>query len=355
MLENWLKSIKPDENLQDWQLGRQIDCYADIFPDLKEVKVALLGTGKEVDTVRRYLYELACPFAKMPIVDIGNLRKATDEFLLPVLRELLDNQIIPILISHEERPFAAQFKAYQNVRKKVTAVVVDERIPFHENDENYIADIHTSKSPKLEAMGWVGYQSHLTPPATIQFFQEKNDELVRLGKAKAQIETVEPTLRNADTIYFNLAALKQNEAPGLWSNTPNGFTSEESCQLCHYAGISDKLTSIGFYGYTAGSDPNNQTAQLIAHMVWYLLEGIHQRKRDFPTTTDGMLEYIVSLKDYDQDATFWKSKKSGRWWLQMDSSVKGKHELIACSYEDYQKACQNELTERVLNILERYL
>ena len=355
MLENWLKAGKTGEALQSWQFGENIELFEGDFPDLKDIKVALIGTGKETNTIRKYLYELAYPFSKMPIADIGNLRKANDEFLLPVIRELLDNKIIPIILSLKALQFSAQFKAYQNIRKKVNVAVIDESTPLHSEDIHYLSAIRKSKVPKLGNLGLVGYQSHMAPPETIKFFQKKNFDLVRLGMAKSNIEAVEPTLRAADSIYFNLSALKYAEAPGLWQNSPNGFTSEEACQLCHYAGMSDKLTSIGFYGYQAKKDRDDQTAQLIAHMIWYLLEGIYNRKRDFPTSTDGMIEYIISFKDYDHNATFWKSTKSGRWWIQMDSSVKGKHELIPCSYEDYQMACKDELSERVLNVLERYM
>ena len=291
----------------------------------------------------------------MKIADIGNLRKATDEFLLPVIRELLENKILPIIISHKALQFPAQFKAYQNIRKKASVAVIDERLAWHEDDLHYLSTIQTSKAPRIANLGLVGYQTHLSPPETISFFQRHNYDLVRLGVAKSNMEEVEPTLRGADTIYFNMSALKEIEAPGLWQNSPSGFSSEEACQLSHYAGMSDKLTSIGFYGYHAKKDRNEQTAKLIAHLIWYLLQGIYNRKRDFPVSTDSMIEYIVSFKDYDHNATFWKSTKSGRWWIQMDSSTKGKHELIPCSYEDYQMACQDELTERILNVLERYM
>ena len=355
MLENWLKAGKMAEEHQAWQFGEHVEFFDGAFPDLKETKIALIGTGKATDTIRKYLYELAFPFKKMVIADIGNLRKANDEFLLPVVRELLDNKIIPIIISDKALQFSAQFKAYQNIRKKVDVVVIDDKTPFHTEDTNYLSTIRNAELPKLGNLGLIGYQTHLTPPATLNHFQQKNYDLVRLGVAKSNMEEVEPTLRNADTVYFNLSALKHIEAPGLWENTPSGFSSEEACQLCHYAGMSDKLTSIGFYGYHPKKDKGGQTAQLIAHLIWYLMEGIYHRKRDFPVSTDGMIEYIISFKDFDHNATFWKSPKSGRWWIQMDSDTKGKHELIPCTYEDYKKACKDDLSERILTILERYM
>jgi len=185
----------------------------------------------------------------MVIADIGNLRKANDDFLLPVVKELLENNIIPIIVSDKALQFSAQFKAYQNIRKKVNVAVIDDHTPFHTEDIHYLSTIRNTKAPKLDNLGLVGYQTHLTPPDTLKDYEKNNYDLVRLGMAKSNMETVEPTLRAADTIYFNLGALKQIEAPGLWATTPSGFSSEEACQLCHYAGMSDKLTSIGFYGY----------------------------------------------------------------------------------------------------------
>ena len=209
--------------------------------------------------------------------------------------------------------------------------------------------------PRLFNLGLIGYQTHLTPPDTLHFFRKKNYDLVRLGIAKQDLGQIEPTIRGADTIYLNLSALKQSEAPGRWHNTPNGFSAEEACQLCFYSGMSDRLSSFGIYGYRQEIDRNFQTAQLIAHMIWYLLDGIYNRKKDFPVSTDGMIEYIVSFKDYEHNATFWKSTRSGRWWIQIDTRKEGQYELIPCSYEDYKLACKDQLSERILNVFERYL
>jgi formiminoglutamase len=355
MLQNWLKSVDfLGKDLNFWQLGQNIAVFDETFPDLKNVKIALIGTGEEVNIIRKYLYQLTFPFSKFHIADIGNLHKATDEFLLPVIRELLDNKIIPIILSHKALQFVAQFKAYQNIRNSVNVAVVDESSPWHTKDVHYLATMRKSEIPKLGNLGLIGYQKHLIPPETLSLYRRKNYDLVRLGLAKSRMEEVEPTVRAADTVYFNLAALKQAEAPGLWNNTPNGFTSEEACQVCHYAGINDKLSSIGFYGFHPDKDQNDQTAQLIAHMIWYFLEGIYNRKRDFPSSTHGMIEYIVSFKDYDYNATFWKSTKSGRWWIEMEKD-KERKDLIPCTYDDYKLACKDELSERIMTILERYL
>jgi len=355
MLENWLQAPQvADVELSAWQFGTYIDTYEnDAFPNLQKAKVALLGIGEEADTIRKYLYQMAFSFGKFQIADIGNLRNPTEETLLPVLRELLASKILPILISAESYPFTAQYKAYQEKYKKLNLVIIDEKIDYHKDADNYLSVIRKVKRPRLANLGLIGYQSHLSPEDSIKYYQKKNYDCIRLGVAKNQMEQVEPPIRDANALYFNLSALKKTAAPGVWNNSPSGFTSEEACRICHYTGMNDKLSSIGFYGYCQEKDSQDQTAQLIAQMIWYLIEGIYFRKKDFPVSTDGMMEYIVSFKEYDFNITFWKSTKSGRWWMQAPGEGKKKKGLIPCAYEDYLLACKEELSERILNIMER--
>jgi len=356
MLENWLQAPKTAAiELSAWQFGTYIDTYDNgSFPNLQEAKVALLGIGKKTDIIRKYLYQTAFSFGKFPIADIGNLRNPTEEGLLPVLRELLASNIFPIIISADPYPFTAQYKAYQEKYKNLNLVIIDEKIAYHKNADNYLSVIRKVKRPRLSNLGYIGYQGHLSPADSIKYYQEKNYDCLRLGLAKNQMEQIEPAIRDANTLYFDLSALKKAEAPGVWNTSPSGFTSEEACRICHYAGMNDKLSSIGFYGYCSEKDNLDQTAQLAAQMIWYLIEGIYFRKKDFPVSTDNMMEYIVSFKEHDFNITFWKSNKSGRWWMQSPADDgKKKKGLIPCSYEDYLLACKEELSERVLNIMAR--
>ena len=98
-------------------------------------------------------------------------------------------------------------------------------------------------------------------------------------------------------------------------------------------------------------------AQVIAQMLWYFLEGFFSRKYDYPVSTAGLTEYIVHLPRLSQPLTFWKSAKSGRWWMQVPVANKRKHErhrLVPCSFQDYQASCREELPERLLAALQRF-
>jgi formiminoglutamase len=121
--------------------------------------------------------------------------------------------------------------------------------------------------------------------------------------------------------------------------------------------MSDKLTSFGLYGYVAEQDRDGQTAQAAAQMLWYFLEGFFNRKGDYPADTAGLTEYVVDFPKLNYQLTFWKSNKSGRWWMQVPVATKRKHErhrLVPCSYQDYQLACREELPERLLQAMSRF-
>jgi len=72
---------------------------------------------------------------------------------------------------------------------------------------------------------------------------------------------------------------------------------------------------------------------------------------------NGLVEYIVEFKHVEAPITFWKSTKSGRWWMQVPVDTKKKHQrhrLIPCSYNDYQMATTDEFPDRLLNAFKRF-
>ena len=104
----------------------------------------------------------------------------------------------------------------------------------------------------------------------------------RLGNVKADMEEVEPMVRDADILSIDIGSIKHSEAPAMDKAMPNGFTGEEMCRICRYAGMSDKLPSIGFYELNPSFDDNGASAHLYAQMMWYFLDGFSNRRDDFP-------------------------------------------------------------------------
>jgi formiminoglutamase len=363
MLQNWLKPLpasflKTLESLPAGSLGKNTLIHtSDYLPDLKKVKVVLIGVGdKEANEVRAQLYRTTFAFPAGSVADLGNLRKADAALLIPVVYELLSGKVVPIVLSSSNDLARAQFLAYQEAKALVNLAVVDERFRCGTPEEVYTS-VLTPRHPLLFHFGLIGYQIHQVAPQAVQFLTQNHFDVVRLGRSRAAMEETEPVLRDADLLAFHLTALKQSESPGVLGASPSGFTTEEACQLCRYAGMSDKLTSFGIYGYQRDLDRDGQTAQVAAQMVWYFLEGLFARKGDYPVTTSGLTEYIVELRKLNYQLTFWKSTRSGRWWMQVPVATKKKHDrhrLVPCSFQDYQSACREELPERLLVALQRF-
>ncbi|HOZ82365.1 MAG TPA: arginase family protein, partial [Bacteroidia bacterium] len=141
------------------------------------------------------------------------------------------------------------------------------------------------------------------------------------------------------------------DASATSTPSPNGLTGDMACQIMYYAGMSDKLEGIGLYEYAASIDTNQMTAALISQMVWYFMEGVSNRKNDFPDSTSSQFTvYNLTLRENNEEMHFLKSNVTGRWWMEIPlSKIKKKldrHQLVPCSYDDYQKACNNEIPER---------
>jgi len=181
-----------------------------------------------------------------------------------------------------------------------------------------------------------------------------------LGQAQANINDLEPLIRDGDLFGIDLSVVNHQEAPARTGFHPSGFRLQEATQLAYYAGNSDKLSSFGLYGFDAtlaNSTAVELTAAAYAQLVWYFLHGYSRRVGDFPAGTKGLREYIVDIDGFEQ-LTFWKSPRSNRWWVEVpDGSFKGeeRHRLVPCSYQDYLSATQEQtLPDRLVMAFRRY-
>ncbi len=370
MLEHWLQPVSTAhiqgfDALSDEQLGRTIHIFnantegGDI--SLKDAQIALVGIGTDdANAVRASFYALSNTFDKLKIVDLGNVRKQETSFIIPLLSELLQADIIPIIIGHSDVFTLAQFQAYRSKKSSVSMTLVDEKIRFTPQIKTDSYSLHQIlEDSQLFNCSIIGYQTHFTPPSVLDYFEKHNFELVRLGRVKNSMEDIEPVIRDADFVSIHIAALKKIEAPAQVNGSPSGLYSEEACQLARYAGMSDKLTSFSILGFNKKLDKNEQTAQIVAQMMWYFIDGFKNRKQDFPISKafNQLTQYIVHIKEFDYQVTFWKSNKSGRWWMEIPLKTRKKHDrhrLIPCSYNDYLKACNEDLPDRLIYAFQRF-
>lgn len=369
MLNHWLKPVALHElfsgDLESDHLGYNVVFHEQHsgLPNLSEVKIAIIGIDAiSADPIRKKFYQLSNHFGALKIADLGNLRKANLDFSIGALSEIRAIGILPILIGDNIHFAQALYRALKMNYTNINLVCVDENVPLEpekpEATKAYLNPIAMGSDSKLFQLGLIGFQKHFTPERILQFVESQNYDIMRLGEARAKLSEAEPIIRNADLMGFNVRVIRSADFTAVEKPSPTGFAAEEVCKLAHYAGMSDKLKGFYLLGYHAGKDVLAQSAFVMAEILWYFLEGFYHRKGDYPVSTDGLTEYIVELKRYDYQLTFWKSKLSGRWWIQVPVKVKKRdhrHRLIPCSFQDYKMASQDELPDRLIKAFKRFI
>lgn len=353
-------------------LGNFVDIHTrdDGFPDLDNVQIAVVGvqedrnaennygTGENLKHIRKKLYELFPGKWDTKIADLGNITqgsKPEDTYyaLLDTVTELLSKNIIPIILGGGQEMTYVNYRAYDNLEQSVNITVVDSRFDLGtlEDDlssHSYMSKIIMQEPNNLFNYCNVGYQTYFNDPDEIQLFDNMYFDCYRLGVSK-NLEAIEPAFRNADIISIDLGAIRKSDAPGNNNASPNGFSGDEICAISRYAGVSDKVSSFGIYEYNSKYDTNDQTAALIAQMIWYFIEGVNLRVKDYPfSTKENYQKFTVILED-DDPIIFYKSNKSGRWWIEINVISNNKykrHALIPCTYKDYEEAMNQNIPDR---------
>lgn len=343
------------------------------FPSLENVQLAIIGVeedrkalnnegcGLAADYVRENFYKLFQGNYSAKIVDLGNIKKGNsidDSYfaVTDVLTKLLKKNIIPIIIGGSQDLTFCNYLAYQNMEQTINVVAVDSSFDIGEGDktldsQSYLSKIILHKPNILFNFSNIGYQSYFVDQNSVELMDKLFFDAHRLGKVRKRMEDVEPIVRNADLLSFDISAVRQSDAPGNGNASPNGFYGEEACQITRYAGMSDKLSSIGFYEINPAFDTNKQTAHLVAQMIWYFIDGFYNRKQDYPIVDKSeYTKYRVSIKDHDHEVVFYKSNKSDRWWMDVPYPVNHqikfeRHHMVPCSYSDYETACTDELPD----------
>jgi hypothetical protein len=81
--------------------------------------------------------------------------------------------------------------------------------------------------------------------------------------------------------------------------------------------------------------------------MWYFIDGKSKsRKEAALDNREYFNEYHTVFAE--TGTVFIQSKKTGRWWMQLPNK-----KMIACSYNDYLFASNNEIPERWLRAQER--
>jgi formiminoglutamase len=348
----------------------QINCKQEGFPDLENVKIAIFavnedrnsqnnfGCGEGLHAIRTKLYELFPGNWDTNIADLGTVEKGnqvSDTYFAvkEIIVSLIKRNIIPIIIGGGQDITYINYRAYDALEQSVNITTVDSRFDLGNLEEELTSQSYLSKIIMQEPNNLfnycnVGYQTYFNSQEEISLLDNLFFDTYRLGEAKV-LENIEPALRNADIVSIDIGAVRQSEAPANNNSSPNGFYGEEICAISRYAGISDKVSSFGIYEYNSKHDNNDQTAHLIAQMIWYFIEGVNFRVKDYPFSGKENYQKFTVLLEDDDPLLFYKSNKSGRWWMEINILSNNKykrHALIPCTYKDYTDATKQVIPEK---------
>ncbi len=379
LLFNPLSEILPDDSPAS-ALGRSLRVYSHKMPDYKDAHLAIIGVPEErgagkntgtalaPDEIRKKLYQLRRSHVPYRIVDLGNLRPGHDltetyTRLSEVCRILLENNVLPIILGGSHDLDYGQYTAYEQLDKLISLLNIDAFLDLEQDQQTAPASAHLQKillhEPNyLFAYTHLAYQSYLIDPASVAVLEKLYFEAFRIGQMRTNLREMEPVIRQADMVSFDVTAIRSADAPGNLHAQPFGLTGEEACQICWYAGLNEKLSSIGFYEYNPQwDDPTRKTAAVIATMIWYFIEGFYHRKSEQNFRSNDFLKYVVALPQHPDTIVFYKSKRTEKWWMEVPYPEGleryARNSIVPCSYSDYQMATQGEVPERYIQTVAR--
>jgi arginase family enzyme len=369
MISQYFKPINPilvSESIGT--LGQVIQKNVISFPDIEHARIAIVGveegrfslknegTVKASNEIRKELYKLVIHDNFPPTVDLGDIKQG-DEFtdtetaLTEVVSNLLKDGILPIVLGGSLELSHAHYQSLSALTHNADVSIITPKINLIQ--DNFVTRIIEAEPDFLFNLNILGFQGHYSSAEHINTLNKMHFNTMRLGYLKTHMTETEPIVRNTDLVLLDVGAVKQADAPANYHSNPNGFTGEEICQLGWYAGVSDHVRTIGLFELNPEFDYRNQTAKLLSQYLWYFIDGFIQRKNDHPKDHEEFVKYRCAL-DNDPDIVFYKSKRSDRWWMEIQHLTKSEEVLyISCSYKDYQTATSGETPERYWKAIQK--
>lgn len=363
-------------------LFKSLRIFSEKMPDYKDAHIALIGLTEErgtlfnsgvasgADEIRKKLYNLKKGIPTYRIVDLGNLNPGIDlnetyVRISEVCRILLEKNVLPVLIGGTHDLDYGQYAGYETMEKLVSFLNVDAMVDLEDKTESGASRQHIHKilmhEPNyLFSYTHLAYQSYLIDPLSVSILEKLYFEAFRIGQLRTNLQEMEPVIRNADMVSFDITAIRSSDAPGNASAQPFGLTGEEACQICWYAGLNEKLSSIGFYEYNPlFDDVHKKTASVVATMIWYFIEGYYGRKNELNVKSNDFLKYTVAMPVDPETIQFYKSKFSEKWWMEVPypngRERYSRNSIVPCSYSDYQTAIKGEVPERYISTLAKLI
>ena len=317
--------LKTIEELPDHVLGKNIEIFTKDsgLPEISNVKICLIFINEirnsyyKISTFnsnefRKQFYKLYPGNWNLKIADFGDLpsgKNVEDTYyaLSEICIELKQANTVPIIIGGSQDLTIPLYESFLKFDNLVNIVSVDNRFDFTQGENlissrSYMNDIITKSPSRLKNFTNLGYQTYLIAQEELDLMDKLFFDSFRLGDILNDLKITEPVFREADIVSFDMKVLNSLTDGTLLKGMPNGLDSRAICTLSRYAGISDKLSVVGFFDL-----PDNPFfLKLFSEVLWYFIEGFHCRFDEYPIVTNqGFKKYIVSMSD--REIVFYRS------------------------------------------------
>ncbi|MEX1188987.1 MAG: arginase [Bacteroidia bacterium] len=307
--------------------------------------------------IRENFYSLYSPSRSLRMADAGSFT-GTEEELSQALLKIREYGSIPIIISANQYNSYHLYSSYCLEEQTINLCSVDVKPDLNlilddENVNNYWLTKVIKHTPNyLFNYSLIGYQSYLSSPDMLKTIEQMNFDAHRLGQVRQNISSTEPVFRNSDVLSFDCCSIRGSDFSASSESEPNGLYAEEACRLMRYAGLSNKLSSVGIFGWSLTKRNDTVSSEkLVAQLIWHFADGIINRIPDgIIGNENDYTIYNLSSEKIQEEIIFYKNKWNARWWMKVPLRNTGqskyeRHQVVPCNYEDYQQAMQGELPE----------
>ena len=270
-----IEVLETIEGLPDHVLGKNIEIYTENsgLPDILKIKICLIFVNEirnshyqisqfNSNEFRKQFYKLYPGNWNFEIADLGDLpsgKKVEDTYfaLCEICKELKQSSTIPVIIGGSQDLTIPLYESFLKFDNLVNIVSVDNRFDFSQGENlissrSYMNDIITKNPSKLNNFTNLGYQTYLIAQEELDLMDKLFFDSFRLGEILNDLKITEPVFREADIVSFDMKVLNSLTDGTLLQGMPNGLDSRAICTMSRYAGISDRLSVLGFFDL-----PNN--------------------------------------------------------------------------------------------------
>ena len=343
---------------EPWQLGSIISS------EIKENSIVLIfcsdyrgisdGEAEMADfrNIRRELYKLSKLDFEVPICDLGDLvsgrtQQDTHFVLGEIITMCRQKNAVPVVVGGSNELSYVLFSTLNSLQQHLTYTQISNVVSLNNDGENltetnFLSRILSSKNFSLKNYHHLGYQKHLNANDSVKLMREVDFDVIRLAEMMGSSERTEPFFRQADLVTVNCDAV-ESIGDGFSVNPQvNGLNRREICAYMKEIGLSQNLKAAGIFNANISSR-NQLNHQLLAQMIWHLIEGINIQKSH---PTEKAFETFWVMIGEDKFA-FQRETFSDLWYFGTEENAGN---LKPCAQTDYEMAKKGFINPRLLKI-----